>query len=49
MGWCICVSISEIPFHSEILNIYYLQESLSLALQVDSKICKFVSLCRFPS
>ena len=32
-----------------ILNIHYLQESISFELQVGSKICKFVSLYRSPS
>ena len=33
----------------KILNIYYLQESISFELQVDSTICKFVFLYRSPS
>ena len=33
----------------KILNIHYLQESISFELQVGSKICKFLSLCRSPS
>ena len=33
----------------KILNIHYLQESISFELQVGSKICKFVSLYRSPS
>ena len=33
----------------KILNIRYLQESISFELQVGSKICKFVSLYRPPS
>ena len=36
-------------FPLKILNIRYLQESLSFELQVVSKICKFVSLYRPPS
>ena len=33
----------------KILNIHYLQESISFELQVGSKICKFVCLYRSPS
>ena len=33
----------------KMLNIHYLQESISFELQVGSKICKFVSLYRSPS
>ena len=33
----------------KILNIHYLQESISFELQVGSKICKFVSLYQSPS
>ena len=33
----------------KILNIHYLQESISFELQVGSKICKFVSLYRSSS
>ena len=33
----------------KILNIHYLHESISFQLQVGSKICKFVSLCRSPN
>ena len=33
----------------KILNIHYLQESISFELQVGTKICKFVSLYRSPS
>ena len=33
----------------KILNIHYLQESISFELQVISKICKFVSLYLSPS
>ena len=33
----------------KILNIHYLQESISFELQVGSKICKCVSLYRSPS
>ena len=36
-------------FPIKILNIHYLQESISFELQVDSKICEFVSLYRSPS
>ena len=34
---------------SKILNIHYLEESISFELQVGSKICKFVSLYRSSS
>ena len=33
----------------KILNIHYLQESVSFELQIGSKICTFVSLYRSPS
>ena len=33
----------------KILNIHYLQESISFELQVGSKICEFISLYRSPS
>ena len=33
----------------KILNIHYLQESIRFELQIDSKMCKFVSLYRSPS
>ena len=36
-------------FPLKILNIHYLQESISFELQVISKICKFVSLYLSPS
>ena len=45
-GVCIYIR-NSLPL--KVLNIHYLQESISFELQIDAKICKFVSLYRSPS